>query len=318
MNTVVFAETNSEGKFRKSAAESVSYAKHIAGMAGGRVVAVTFGASEPGDLSRYGADEIANLTDKELTRFSPEIWAQALSEAAQGEVHILPHSNDGASMAPFLALKRDAALVTGAIAYPSAVSPLRVKRNAFSGKGIMEVAVEGERAVLTVMPNSVGKKESGSQSEITEKSMHLDVPKVTVKSQELTQGKVDVKEANVVVSAGRGLKGPENWGMIEELSELLNGATACSKPVSDMGWRPHSEHVGQTGKTIAPDLYIAIGISGAIQHLAGVNGSKNIVVINSDPDAPFFQAADYGIVGDLFKVVPQLIAELKKYHIQNG
>ncbi len=318
MNTVVFAETNDEGKFRKNAAESVSYAKRIAEMAGGRVTAVSFGASDPGDLSRYGADQITNLSGEAGTRFSPELWAQVLSEVAQGEIYILPHSNDGAAMAPFLALKCDAALVTQAIDYPTAVSPLRVKRQAFSGKGMMEVAVQRERVVLTLVQNSVGQTEWDCQSGVTEKSVHWGSPKVVVKSRALAKGKVDLKEADVVVSAGRGLKGPENWGMIETLAELLNAAVACSKPVSDLGWRPHSEHVGQTGKTIAPNLYIAIGISGAIQHLAGVSGSKNILVINSDPDAPFFQAADYGVVGDLFKVVPQLIAKLKAYRTQNA
>lgn len=317
MNVVAFAETQSDGRFKKSAAEAVSYGKHIAQMAGGTLTAVAFDTAEPGALGRYGADHIVNVSGEALRDASPEGNAQALSEAAQGDLYILSHSNDGAALAPFLALKRNAALVTHAISYPSALSPLVVKRNAFSGKGIMEVSAQGEQLVLTVMPNSVGAKESHSEAEVRAKSVSLPPPRTAVQSRELSSGKVDLKEADVVISAGRGLKGPENWGMIEELAEVLNGATACSKPVSDTGWRPHSEHVGQTGKTIAPKLYIAIGISGAIQHLAGVSGSKHIVVINRDADAPFFKAADYGVVGDLFEVVPQLIEKLKAYRAQN-
>lgn len=313
MNTIVFAETNAEGQFKKNAAEVVSYGKHLADMAGGTLTAVSFRASEPGDLGRYGADHIVNITNEVLGSFSPEVWAQALLEAATGDMYVLPHSSDAASMAPFLALKREAALVTNALAHPSAISPLKVKRNAFSGKGIMEVVAAEKSVVLTLMQNSVGEKESISKPEITQKSVSLDTPRIGVESKDMASGKIDLKEADIVVSGGRGLKGPENWSMIETLAKQLKAATACSKPVSDMGWRPHSEHVGQTGRTIAPNLYIAIGISGAIQHLAGVSGSKHILVINSDSDAPFFKAADYGIVGDLFEVVPQLIEKLKAY-----
>ena len=197
------------------------------------------------------------------------------------------------------------------ILFCSLASPLKVKRIAFSSKAIETTIVTTDKAILSISPNSYGLIETGGSCEIetietSEKSC------ITIEGQETTSGKISLSEAEIIVSAGRGLKDPENWGMVEELAELLGAATACSKPVADIGWRPHGEHVGQTGKAVAPDLYIAIGISGAIQHLAGVNSSKIMVAINTDPDAPFFKAADYGIIGDAFEVVPKMIEEIKK------
>jgi electron transfer flavoprotein alpha subunit len=201
--------------------------------------------------------------------------------------------------------------ISNVIALPESTSPLKVKRKAFSSKAIETTIVTTEKAILSIAPNSYGLIETGGICSI-ESLDSSEKGTITIEGQETASGKISLSEAEIIVSAGRGLKGPENWGMIEELAELLGAATACSKPVADIGWRPHGEHVGQTGKAVAPDLYIAIGISGAIQHLAGVNSSKVMVAINTDPEAPFFKAADYGIVGDAFEVVPKMIEEIKK------
>ena len=215
-------------------------------------------------------------------------------------------------IAPRLAIKLKAGIVSNVISLPSNSSPLKVSRKAFSGKAIEKTIINTDKAILTLAPNAFGLVESGGNCSI-EKIGGSQKGDVNIKGEEIASGKVSLAEAEIIVSGGRGLKGAENWGMIEELADLLGAATACSKPVADIGWRPHEEHVGQTGKAVAPNLYIAIGISGAIQHLAGVNSSKVMVVINTDPEAPFFKAADYGIVGDAFQVVPKLIEEIKKF-----
>jgi len=227
---------------------------------------------------------------------------------------VLPATNDASSFAPLLALKMNATLVTNLISAPSNVAPFTAERKAFSGKGIETIEVSEGSKVLTVLQNAFGLKENPVSG--TEENANVSVGESKIKVlnvQHASSDKIDLKEAEIVVSAGRGLKGSENWGMVEDLAKTLGAATACSKPVADIGWRPHSEHVGQTGKAISPKLYIAIGISGAIQHLAGVNSSKTIVVINSDPEAPFFKSADYGIVGDAFEIVPKLTEEIKKF-----
>ena len=210
-----------------------------------------------------------------------------------------------------LAVIKNAALISNAVAAPESVAPFQVKRKSFSGKAFMIAQAEGSNVIVTVSQNSFGVKENPVAGTEEVKEVSVANEGITVVNQEKASGKLDLKEAEVVVSAGRGMKGPENWGMIEELANVLGAATACSKPVSDIGWRPHTEHVGQTGKAIAPNLYIAVGISGAIQHLAGVNSSKTIVVINNDAEAPFFKSADYGVVGDAFEVIPALTQKIK-------
>lgn len=317
MAILVYAESATDGKYKKAAFETVSYAKSIAAQSGDTVTAVAINASESSDsLYKYGADKVLKVSNDALKNFSPNAYAKVLADLKDGDTIVLPATNDASSFAPLLALKTDATLVTNLISAPENVSPFTAERRAFSGKGIEKVEVSEGAKVLTVLQNAFGLKEN--QTSGTEETANVSVSEAdskvkVVKVEQASTDKIDLKEAEIVVSGGRGLKGPENWGMIEELASLLGAATASSKPVADVGWRPHSEHVGQTGKAIAPKLYIAIGISGAIQHLAGVNSSKTIVVINSDAEAPFFKAADYGIVGDAFEVVPKLIEEVKKF-----
>ena len=314
MAIFVYAESH-DGKYKKAGLEAVAYGKATADVAGDTVTAIVFGNAAADELYRYGASKVVKVSNDTLAKFDANAYAKAIAEVAQGDIVVLPSTNEGGTIAPVLAYKTGASLVTNVEKAPKSVSPFTVERKAFSGKGIETVAVSG-KVVVTVLQNAFGTKEnavSGTEESATVSVSDADA-KVKVISTELAStDKIDLKEAEIVVSAGRGLKGPENWGMIEELANVLGAATASSKPVADIGWRPHSEHVGQTGKAIAPNLYIAIGISGAIQHLAGVNGSKTIVVINNDPEAPFFKAADYGIVGDAFEVVPKFIEELKKY-----
>lgn len=317
MAILVYAESAADGKYKKAAFEAVSYAKSIAAQSGDTVTAVAINASESSDsLYKYGADKVLKVSNDALKNFSPNAYAKVLTDLKEGDTIVLPATNDASSFAPLLALKTDATLVTNLISAPENVSPFTAERRAFSGKGIEKVEVSEGAKVLTVLQNAFGLKEnptSGTEETANVSVSEADSKVKVVKVEQASTDKIDLKEAEIVVSAGRGMKGPENWGMIEELASLLGAATASSKPVADIGWRPHSEHVGQTGKAIAPKLYIAVGISGAIQHLAGVNGSKTIVVINSDAEAPFFKAADYGIVGDAFEVVPKLIEEVKKY-----
>ena len=314
MAIFVYAESH-DGKYKKAGLEAVAYGKATADVAGDTVTAIVFGNSAADELYKYGASKVVKVSNDALAKFDANAYAKAIAEVAQGDVVVLPSTNEGGTIAPVLAYKTGASLVTNVEKAPKSVSPFTVERKAFSGKGIETVAVSG-KVVVTVLQNAFGTKESAVSGSEESASVSVSVAdaKVKVISTELAStDKIDLKEAEIVVSAGRGLKGPENWGMIEELANVLGAATASSKPVADIGWRPHSEHVGQTGKAIAPNLYIAVGISGAIQHLAGVNGSKTIVVINNDAEAPFFKAADYGIVGDAFEVVPKFIEELKKY-----
>jgi len=214
-------------------------------------------------------------------------------------------------VAPMLAVMNDYSLITNVLEAPESISPFQVKRRAFSGKGFMHAKADAQGVIVTVSQNAFGVKENPVAGTEEVKNLSIANDDTKVISHKQSSGKLDLKEAEIVVSAGRGMKAPENWGMVEDLANVLGAATACSKPVSDIGWRPHSEHVGQTGKAISPNLYIAIGISGAIQHLAGVNSSKTIVVINSDADAPFFKSADYGVVGDAFQVIPELTQKIK-------
>ncbi|WP_028122995.1 electron transfer flavoprotein subunit alpha/FixB family protein [Epilithonimonas tenax] len=311
MAVFVYAE-NINGIYKKAAFEAVSYAKAIAAKTGDSVTAVSINPSDSSDLLyKYGADKVINVKDAGLKNFSSKAYAQAVNEVFDGNVIVFPHTTDASSVAPMLAIQKNYSLITNVIEAPESTSPFQVKRRAFSGKGFMHAKADAAGVIVTVSQNAYGVKENPASGSEEVKELSIANEDTKVINHEQSSGKLDLKEAEVVVSAGRGLKGPENWGMIEELANVLGAATACSKPVSDIGWRGHNEHVGQTGKAISPNLYIAVGISGAIQHLAGVNSSKTIVVINNDPEAPFFKSADYGVVGDAFQIIPALTEKIK-------
>ena len=313
MSVLVYTESW-KGKFRKSTFEAVSYASETAKLLGTDVVALSFGEVTDDELSKlgnYGANKVlsASGVSKGDSQATSNLFAEHATDAS---IIIFASSYTSKMIAPRLAIKLKAGISSNVISLPSNTSPLQVSRKAFSGKAIEKTIINTDKAILTLAPNAFGLVESGGNCSI-EKIGDSQKGDVNIKGDEIASGKVSLAEAEIIVSGGRGLKGTENWGMIEELADLLGAATACSKPVADIGWRPHDEHVGQTGKAVAPNLYIAIGISGAIQHLAGVNSSKVMVVINTDPEAPFFKAADYGIIGDAFQVVPKLIEEIKKF-----
>ena len=311
MAVFVYAE-NINGVYKKAAFEAVSYAKAIADQSGETVTAVSVNPTDSSDLLyKYGASKVINIKDEGLKNFSAKAYAQAMNEVSDGNIIVFPHTTDASSVAPMLAVQKNYSLITNVLSAPESLSPFQVKRRAFSGKGFMNAKAEENGVIVTVSQNAFGAKENPAEGSEEVKDLAVSNEDTQVISHEQSSGKLDLKEAEIVVSAGRGMKGPENWGMIEELADTLGAATACSKPVSDIGWRPHSEHVGQTGKAIAPNLYIAVGISGAIQHLAGVNSSKTIVVVNNDPEAPFFKSADYGVVGDAAQIVPALNEKIK-------
>jgi len=311
MAIFVYAE-NINGIYKKAAFEAVSYAKSIAEKNGESVTAVSINPTDSSELLyKYGAEKVINIKDEGLKNFSAKAYAQAMNEVADGNIIVFPHTTDASSVAPMLAVMKDFSLITNALETPESLSPFQVKRRAFSGKGVMHAKADASGVIVTVSQNAFGVKENPVSGSEEVKDLAVANEDTKVLSHEQSSGKLDLKEAEIVVSAGRGMKGPENWGMIEDLAATLGAATACSKPVSDIGWRPHSEHVGQTGKAISPNLYIAVGISGAIQHLAGVNSSKTIVVINNDAEAPFFKSADYGVVGDAFQIIPELNAKIK-------
>ncbi|WP_017258356.1 electron transfer flavoprotein subunit alpha/FixB family protein [Pedobacter arcticus] len=319
MSVLVYVE-NAEGKFKKSIFEAVSYAKTIATQLNTSLTAISIGdvaSAELENLGKYGASKVLNVNNEKLKSFINQAYASVIAEAAKKEnanVVVLSNSFSGKGLAPRIGVKLDAAVISGAIELPNTDGgSFTIKRTAFSSKAFATVEVTAENKVISLTPNSYKVVEDGGSANVevfTSENKDSDF-KTIIKEIVRATDKVSLPDAELVVSAGRGLKGPENWGMIEELANLLGAATACSKPVSDADWRPHSEHVGQTGIAISPNLYIAIGISGAIQHLAGVSSSKVIVVINKDPEAPFFKVADYGIVGDAFEVVPKLIEAVK-------
>lgn len=312
MSVLVYAESV-DGKFKKSTLEAVSYAKATAAKIGGTVTAVAINANDDqlNELGKYGADKVLKTS---ISSFNPANYAQAVSQAAQNagaKVVVVSQTYTGKSVAPRVAAKLNAGIVSGAMAVPNTDSGFSVKKSAFSNKAFAYVEMTSDVKVIMLIPNSIELTEHNLTPVIEDLSVDAADSNFTVTNTMKAEGKIILTEAELVVSAGRGLKGPENWGMIEELADTLGAATACSKPVSDMDWRPHNEHVGQTGITIKPNLYIAVGISGAIQHLAGVSASKVICVINKDPEAPFFKNADYGIIGDAFEVVPKLIEAAK-------
>ena len=310
---VVFVESWNN-QFKKASFEAVSYAHSWANTAGCGVRAITSASAENANqLAQYGADEIATL---ELAKTGAGIGAQLAGLLGDAQGVVVAGTSMGKIIAPTLAALSNGALSTNTTNTPTSTNPVIVERGAFSSKGIETISLNNGLPIISFVPNAIGiKEEVGAGAMSTAKSERSDM--LNVDEVSVASGKVALPEAEIVVSAGRGLKGPENWGMIEELADVLGAATACSKPVSDIGWRPHSEHVGQTGIQVNPNLYIAIGISGAIQHLAGVSASKTIVAINTDPEAPFFKAADYGIVGDAFEVIPQLIEELRAFKAAN-
>ena len=311
MAVFVYAE-NINGVYKKAAFEAVSYAKAIATKIGDSVTAISINPTDSSDLLyKYGADKVVNVKDAGLKNFSAKAYAEAINQIADGNIIVFPHTTDASSIAPMLAIQKNYSLITNVIDVPESISPLQVKRRAFSGKGFMHAKADAAGVIVTVSQNAFGVKENAASGSEEVKELSITNEDTKVINHEQSSGKLDLKEAEIVVSAGRGLKGPENWGMIEDLANVLGAATACSKPVSDIGWRGHNEHVGQTGKAISPNLYIAVGISGAIQHLAGVNSSKTIVVINNDPEAPFFKSADYGVVGDAFQIIPALTEKIK-------
>ncbi|MFT7900815.1 electron transfer flavoprotein subunit alpha/FixB family protein [Tenacibaculum ascidiaceicola] len=314
MSVLVFADS-SEGKFKKTAFEVVSYGKKVAEQLGSDLVVLTINGGDASELYTYGAEKVVEVKN-DLSSFNAKGYASIIKQVAEAKganTVIIDSSVDGLTLAPLVAVGLEAGYASNAVALPSSTSPFVVKRKAFSNKGFNNTEISTEKKVIGVAKNSYGAHENAVSG--STESFDATLPELGVKSENINRatGKVTIADADIVVSAGRGLKGPENWGMVEELANVLGAATACSKPVSDLGWRPHSEHVGQTGKPVASNLYIAIGISGAIQHLAGINASKVKVVINTDPEAPFFKAADYGIVGDAFEVVPQLVEKLKAF-----
>ncbi len=313
---LVFAE-HQNGKFKKAAFELVSYGYKTAQALGVDCAALVLGQAEnPAQLGQYGAAKVYPFDSETVRQFDSQVYASLIAEAAQklkASVVIVNHSSTGKSLLGRLAVRLEAGSVSGVNAVPETEGTFRVKKPVFSGKAFATYELSSEVKVLSLMGNAIQPEVTGQDASV--ESLDLTPPEAQVKVRDVSraEGRVPLPEAELVVSGGRGLKGPENWGLVEELAEELGATTACSRPVADVGWRPHHEHVGQTGIAIRPNLYIAIGISGAIQHLAGVNNSKTIVVINKDPEAPFFKAADYGIVGDLFEVVPRLTEALRDF-----
>lgn len=319
MSILVYIE-HAEGKVKKTSLEAVSYAKALSTQTGeGEVVAIALGTVESSELAsvgKAGASKVIHADDSRLTDGVIQAHASAVAQAftsVGAKTLILAKSSLGDAVAARLAIKLKAGLVSNVVELPKTSGGYLVKRSIYTGKAFAETTITTENKILAVKKNAVDLKTDGAEAIVEKFSVNLSesdfASKIT--STERATGEILLPEADIVVSGGRGMKGPENWGMIEDLAKVLGAATGCSKPVSDIGWRPHHEHVGQTGVKVAPSLYVAVGISGAIQHLAGVNSSKCIVVINKDPEAPFFKAADYGIVGDAFEVVPKLTEALK-------
>jgi electron transfer flavoprotein alpha subunit len=314
---LVIAEQQ-KGQFKKATFEALTFGRKTAEAMGTSCCALVLGQAEyPAELGRYGASRVFTVSDEGLEVFDPQVYTAVIAEVAQrqsAKVIVLNHSSGGRSLLGRLAARFDAASASGVNAVPVYTEKgLQVQKPVFSGKAIATYALKSDISVLTLAGNTLQPEASGADAPVEVLDIPVPASRIKVRSVDRVEGKIPLPEAELVVSAGRGLKGPENWGIVEELAEELGATTACSRPVADVGWRPHHEHVGQTGIAIRPNLYIAIGISGAIQHLAGVNNSKTIVVINKDPEAPFFKAADYGVVGDLFEVVPQLTQAFRRF-----
>ena len=315
MSVIIYAESEN-GKIKKSAFELASYGYEIASEMNVPLIAVTFNQDEVESLGTYGIEKVIKFKGPSISNFTALQYAENIASIAkenEAKIIILSSSANAKYLAPKLSINLSAGYASNVISLPEKLQPLTVKRSCFTNKAFNICSLSNEINIVGLSNNSYEIKENPKSIEIIEKNSSFTKTTLKVEKLEKSSGKVTIADADVVVSGGRGLKGPENWHLIEDLADTLGGATACSKPVSDMGWRPHSEHVGQTGKPVASNLYIAIGVSGAIQHLAGVNSSKVKVVINNDPEAPFFKAADYGIVGDAFEVIPQLTKKLKEF-----
>jgi electron transfer flavoprotein alpha subunit len=316
MSVLIFID-QSEGHVKKASLEALSYGAAVAAQLGTTAEGVALGATSDdlAALGKYGVKKIHHIKNDILNHFDAQVYTKVIAQAVTASgatVVVFSNNTDGKAIAPRLSARLKAGLVAGAVALPDTSSGFDVKKNVFSGKAFAHISLTTAVKIIALNPNSYQVKTGEGTAEVVALDATVDTPKVKVTSVNKVTGEVPLSEAEVVVSGGRGLKGPENWGLVEDLAHALHAATACSRPVADIHWRPHHEHVGQTGLAIAPNLYIAIGISGAIQHLAGVNRSKVIVVINKDPEAPFFKAADYGIVGDAFEVVPKITAAVKK------
>ncbi|MEQ1553701.1 MAG: electron transfer flavoprotein subunit alpha/FixB family protein [Ferruginibacter sp.] len=304
-----------DGHIKKSSFEAASYAAEVAKITGTNAEAILLGNVNDNlaSLGNYGIAKVHTVADASLNNFDAQVFAKIIAQAAENaDVVVFSNNTTGKAIAPRLSVRLKAGLVSGAVALPNLTNGFTVTKTVFSGKAFANINVTTTKKIIALNPNSFSLITTGGIAEVVPFAATIDGAKVQVISTDLVKGEVPLGEADIVVSGGRGLKGPENWGMITDLAKLLGAATACSRPVADINWRPHHEHVGQTGLAIAPNLYIAVGISGAIQHLAGVNRSKTIVVINKDPEAPFFKAADYGIVGDAFEVMPKIIEAVRK------
>lgn len=323
---VLIYTQNYDGKFKKSTFELITYGAAAAKELDTDVVAVTTGKLDDSilkELGKYGASKVISVTNNELSNFSEQAYTSVIEQVAKNvnaELIVFGNNPYGRAVTPRLAVKLNAGLAAGVVSLPSSTSPFTVKKRTYSGKAFADIIIKSDVKIVTLNQNSYKIEENPINIVTEEFTAEIPEGAYAVKPIEVVKSseKLSVTDAEILVSGGRGLKGPENWGMLEEMAEILGAGTSCSRPVSDLDWRPHEEHVGQTGKVVAPNLYIAIGISGAIQHLAGVNGSKVMVVINTDPDAPFFEAADYGIIGDAFEVVPKLNEAFKKFKAENA
>ena len=320
MPVITYIES-SNGKIKKNGLELASYSSELAKLLNTTAIALTVNVSDCSELGNYGISKVLKISDDSLNEFNASTYADIITQAVNktgASTIVLSSSLDSKYLAPILSANIEAAYINNVISLPSNLDPFTVKRTAFTNKAFSDTSSNSEKVIVGLSNNSFGLIENSISIDEEIFEVSISNSNLSVESSEKVSGKISIADADIVVSAGRGMKGPENWNLIEDLADTLGAATACSKPVSDMGWRPHSEHVGQTGKPVATNLYIAIGISGAIQHLAGINSSKIKVVINSDPEAPFFKAADYGIVGDAFDVVPRLNKKLKEFKAQNS
>ena len=316
MPVLIFIDT-AEGHVKKASYEVLTYGAKVAEQLGTTAEGVVLGTvtEDLSALGKYGVKKIHHVNNESLNHLDAQVYTKVIAQVAQAigaKVIIFSNNVDGKAIAPRLSVHLKAGLVPGAVALPDTSNGFIVKKNVFSGKAYANVAVNTDIKIIALNPNAYKVVAGEGNAEVIPFTATVEPAKVKVTNVNKASGEVPLTEAEIVVSAGRGLKGPENWGIVEDLAKTLHAALACSRPVADAHWRPHNEHVGQTGIAIAPNLYIAIGISGAIQHLAGVNRSKVIVVINKDPEAPFFKAADYGIIGDAFEIVPKMTAAIKK------
>jgi len=316
MPVIIFTE-HSEDKIKKSSLEAISYGVALAAKLNTEAIALVIGSTTASlsELGDYGIKKVIYASDSAIITSDTKSMAAIINQAAdahQADVIIFSNTLSAKGVAPRLSVRMKAGLVSGAVALPDLTNGFTVRKTVFSGKAFADVTILSPKKIISLNQNAFEIIKSTGAAEVIPFTIANISSSIKIKKINRVAGEISLAEADKVVSGGRGLKGPENWGMVEELARLLGAATACSRPVSDSNWRPHHEHVGQTGLAIAPDLYIAIGISGAIQHLAGVNRSKTIVVINKDPEAPFFKAADYGIIGDAFEVVPKMIEAVKQ------